>query len=92
MARSGPAPRTAGSCLTTLPRVSKRIQETAREREPAARERARKARDRAHTNEDRGNDEMARIHRGAADLQADVAEDAKALRELDQRIEGDQLG
>jgi hypothetical protein len=35
---------------------------------------------------------MARLHRRAAELQADAASDAETLLELDRQVEGDQLG
>jgi hypothetical protein len=35
---------------------------------------------------------MARLHRNSAELHADAASDAETLLELDQQIEGNQLG
>ncbi|MGN6168668.1 MAG: hypothetical protein ACTHQQ_10935 [Solirubrobacteraceae bacterium] len=72
--------------------MSERIQENAKDRARAAHQRAQRARKRASANEQRGNEELARLHRQSAELQADAASDAETLLELDQQIEGDQLG
>ncbi len=71
--------------------MSRRIQQNADARARAAREREEKARQRALRNEQEENHELARLHRNAAELQADAAADAETLLELDQKVEGDRL-
>ena len=72
--------------------MSERIQENAKDRARAAHERELDARQRTRANEQRGNETLARLHRNSAELQADDASAAEALLELDQQIEGAQLG